>query len=389
MNFDVIIVGGGIAGLSCAVGLAEKNLHIAVIEAKKIPIFDSKFDIPDRVSAINTSSEILLERLGAWNYLDSNRVSLYTNMNVWDHNSSARLSFSSTEISESNLGYIIENNNIISALKSKVDDLDIAVFESAIISSINNDDIGVVVNLKNGTKMSARLLVGADGANSYVRKHFPFVENTKPYGHDAIIATMETQIEHNNTAFQCFMNTGVMAFLPLYRENQVSIVLSQQSDISAKTMKLSSIEFNDVVTNLSQNILGKTILLSLRKSFPLLQRNVDSYFKKRIVLVGDAAHTIHPLAGQGVNLALADVKSLIDIVGNANSKNRDYGHESTLYAYECERRMKNEVMIKSMQLIKNSFCHNNAALSSMVSSGVNLIDSNSLLKKFFIKQAMG
>ncbi|WP_119342894.1 FAD-dependent monooxygenase [Facilibium subflavum] len=387
MKFDVVVVGGGMVGLSCAVGLRLHDLNVAVIEASgmnpKNPV-----KVPGRVSAINNASKHLLMRLGVWQDIVNSAISPYHQMSVFDQNAAANLSFNAADIAASNLGYIIENDIIINCLQSKAKRLGVDLLDNEKIIQIEQNSQNILT-LASGKKLITPLIIGADGANSFIRQHFQFPFDTKAYGHSAIVATLQTQKPHQQTAYQWFTKTGILAFLPLPDANQVSIVYSQNTDESAQSMKEDNDIFEVKLAKASNHQLGCLQLLNKRQSFPLVARHAKHYYQKGVVLIGDAAHTIHPLAGQGVNLGFADVAALVKVIAEAKERHRDYAHISTLSAFERERHFENKMMLYSMKAIKEIFGSHNLLLKSLRGIGVNLVDRTSWLKRFFIHQAMG
>ncbi|QIV95922.1 2-octaprenyl-3-methyl-6-methoxy-1,4-benzoquinol hydroxylase [Allofrancisella inopinata] len=415
---DVVIVGAGMVGLSLALALHKKGLQVAIIEAKSISskVLDQN-RIETRVSAINHTSKRFLKELDVWNIIRSYRVSPYYQMQVWDDDLEEKITITAEEISEHSLGCIVENDVIITALLEKISHTGIEIFDNQKIKEIQRNDNteklflqSVIPELnpesnfvssnkreilkrvqddfKESFSIETSLIVGADGANSFVRDYFNFETKVKPYDHISIVATLEIEKEHNQTAYQRFYDKGVLAFLPLEDKNKASIVWSVKTDYANYLMGLKEQEFEKALALAIGNILGDTKLLSKRFSFELLQRHAKSYIQDKVVLVGDAAHSIHPLAGQGVNLGFKDVISLTNVLSESFAKGRLLGAESTLDKYQRDRKLDNTKMITLMKTFKEVFGSDNKYLKKIRRLGLKFVDKNSFIKRIIVKQAL-
>lgn len=385
---DVVIVGGGMVGLSLALSLHQNGLQVAVIEAREINHKHLNSDrIETRVSAINHTSKRLLQDLGVWSTIKSNRISPYYQMNVWDDVPSENITISAEEISEHSLGNIVENDVITQALIAEISNTGIEIFANQKIEKIQKNGNTELIVLADKI-IEASLIVGADGANSFVRDYFNFETKVKSYKHTAIVATLELEKQHNQTAYQRFYNNGVLAFLPLENPNKASIVWSVKTDYADFLMSLADKKFELELAKAINNTLGEVKLLSKRFSFELVQRHAKSYIKSNIVLVGDAAHTIHPLAGQGVNIGFKDVIALSKVVSEAFAKGRLIGHISTLDKYQRERKLDNTKMIALMKAFKEVFGSENDYIKKARRAGFEFVDKNSIVKSLVVKQAL-
>lgn len=385
---DVVIVGGGMVGLSLALSLHQNGLQVAVIEAREINHKHLSSDrVETRVSAVNHTSKRLLQDLGVWNAIKSNRISTYYQMHVWDDIPSESITISAEEISEHSLGNIVENDIITQALITKISNTGIEIFTNQKIEKIQKNGNTELVVLADKI-IETSLIVGADGANSFVRDYFNFETKVKPYKHTAIVATLELEKQHNQTAYQRFYNKGVLAFLPLENPNRASIVWSVKTDYADFLMSLADEKFELELAKAINNTLGEVKLLSKRFSFELVQRHAKSYIKSNVVLVGDAAHTIHPLAGQGVNIGFKDVIALSKVVSEAFAKGRLIGHISTLDKYQRERKLDNTKMIALMKAFKEVFGSENDYIKKARRAGFEFVDKNSIVKSLVVKQAL-
>ena len=386
-SYDVIVIGGGMVGLTVALSLSKEGFCVAVVEARKItkkPIIDA---LEKRVCAINEASRCLLQHLGVWQEIVESRFASYDQMYVWDQNSTAQLKLKAIEYSLPELGSIVENDLIIAALKNAIEQSSVDVFEKVTITKVLQADDESLLYLSNHNKIQARLIIGADGASSFTRKAFKISHGEAKYHQHAIVATLKTEFPHNDTAYQRFLCNGVLAFLPLSESHRCSMVYSVDSTKVEMLMSLPNCELESALTEALSHQLGNVELLTQRISFELVERHAESYYKNGVVLLGDAAHTIHPLAGQGVNLGFADVEAFVKTSLKAKSCQRDFAHISTLAEFERSRRFKNQVMIKSMRQLHSLFCNNNLLLRSIRGVGVNMVNDSKLLKGFFIHQA--
>lgn len=385
---DVVIVGGGMVGLSLALALQKNGLQVAVIESKDINknLLDPN-RVETRVSAINHTSKRLLQDLGVWSSIKNNRISSYYKMLVWDDEPGESISITAEEIAEHSLGCIIENDVITQALVEKISNTGIEIFTNQRIEKIqkngNTEKIILTDNI-----IETSLVVGADGANSFIRDYFNFETKVKPYKHTAIVATLELEKDHNQTAYQRFYDKGVLAFLPLENSNKASIVWSVKTDYAKFLISLSDDKFEQELAKAIDNTLGSVKLLSKRFSFDLIQRHAKNYAQDNVVLIGDAAHTIHPLAGQGVNIGFKDVIALTKVLSEAFAKGRLIGHVSTLDKYQRERRLDNKKMIALMKGFKEVFASENDYIKKARRTGFEFVDKNSIVKSLVVKQAL-
>ncbi|WP_116963667.1 FAD-dependent oxidoreductase [Fastidiosibacter lacustris] len=391
MQYDVIVIGGGMAGLACALGLSHKGFSVVVLDAKKIACQIYLAQQPKRVSAINHASEEFLTQLGVWQEIIQTRAQPYVAMQVWDQHSSAQLNLQAHAFSQPNLGMIVENDLILSTLRSALLKTNVEIFEEIRIKEISKATSQGQNNilLENGKTLQCKLIIGADGANSFVRDYFQFQYKKTSYEHHAIVANIKTQKSHQSTAYQRFLSNGVLAFLPLSDPYLCSIVYSIQSNKLNDILTLSEIEFSKHLFVASEAKLGQIELKSPRMSFELIERHVDCYYQKAIVVIADAAHTIHPLAGQGINLGFADANVLIEVLAHAKAIHRDIADVSTLAKYERKRRVKNQTMLHTVQGLKQLFCNDNRLLKPLRALGMNFVNDTYLLKRFFIEKAAG
>jgi 2-octaprenylphenol hydroxylase len=387
-SYDLTIVGGGIVGLTLAASLADSALSIALIETNDKPILAEK---PfSRVSAISFASKNIFENLSVWRQLDSGRITAYDSMLVWDKDSFGKIEFSAQQVGYSELGYIIENDHLHLALLDTVQKQKNVYFYSP--DSLNDIVFGegeAWLTLHSGKTLTSKLVVGADGANSWLREKSTIPLTFWDYQHHALVATIKTELPHEHCARQIFTPDGPLAFLPLFEQNLCSIVWSVSPEKAQQLKSLSAVEFNKQLSRNFDNRLGLCELQSERFSFPLRMRYARDFAKHRIALIGDAAHTIHPLAGQGVNLGLLDAVSLGQTIEQNIAEEKDIGLYKNLRYFERWRKTEAAQMIASMELLKQLFAGDNPMQKALRDVALVFTDQVSPLKKSFIKQAMG
>lgn len=385
-HYDVIIVGSGMVGTTLAVALtAESNLKVALIEAyQPLPLLE-KDKAELRVSALTRASETLLKNLMIWPQLIPSRISQFTKMTVWETASSI-LHFDSTDIDALWLGHIIENRHLQQACLARC-------------SQIRNIDFlcpakpvsrtGNTIVLDNNRILTADLIVAADGAQSPLREWSGINSAGWDYQQTAVVCTVSTEHSHNKTARQRFLPEGPLAFLPLADPHQCSIVWSNSTEEAELLSQLDDEHFKAILGKAFDSTLGEILTVSQRKSFPLKLRHAEHYIELGFALVGDAAHTIHPLAGQGVNIGLLDATTLAEIVLEAHKKGRDIGSLHTLSKYQRRRKADNVIMQLTMDAFKRGFGSELAPIRWLRRFGLQTVNNHHLLRKLFMHQATG
>lgn len=385
-RFDVIIVGGGMVGAALACALGQGGLRVAVIESREPEPFTAEQDYGLRVSALSIASQHILENLGVWQQLQDWRTSPYEQMLVWDAGGTGKIEFDAAEASELALGHITENALVQRALFEASEQKDnIQWFCPASLQGFVADKDEVIVTLDTGEILLAQLIVGADGANSKVRDLAGIKLRSRDYNQQAIVANVETTLAHEKTARQRFLPDGILAFLPL-ADGRCSIVWSSDKACAEHLMGLNDDTFKTELSEVFEHTLGEIISTTKRAAFPLTGRHVETYIKPRVVLVGDAAHTVHPLAGQGVNLGFLDIAELSNLLLNAE---RDLGSLHLLRKYERARAGENELMLRSMEGFKLLFNNENPVLGWLRNTGLSITNQANPLKQLFMHQAMG
>ncbi|MDP2141587.1 MAG: FAD-dependent monooxygenase [Gammaproteobacteria bacterium] len=406
-QFDVVIVGAGMVGASLACALAETGLRIAVLDSQAIEVRDVSSDSFDpRVSAITAASQAFFRSLGVWDAIMARRASPYTDMHVWEADGTGSIHFSATAIHADVLGHIVENSVILAALHERLmryDNVTLLspVTLSALRSPVAVTDAGtqglVQLSLADDRHLSTSLLVAADGANSRVRELAGFNTREWDYEHHAIVTTVRTELPHQQTAIQRFMDEGTLAFLPLCQDggaepndqHYCSIVWSVLPDYAHSLMALDDRHFAQALQGAIENRLGDIADVDKRYSFPLRQRHAAGYVQNGIALIGDAAHTIHPLAGQGVNLGLLDASALAKEISQAHAVGRSFADQRTLRRYQRRRIGHNLGMMWMMEGFKQLFADQPLPLRWLRNAGMTALDRTAPLKNRIMRSAMG
>ncbi len=387
-DFDVVVAGAGMIGCTCAVAIAQSGVRVALVDPGPITFKHSR---PNeiRVSAINLATENILRALGAWSVLKAESLSPFRQIDVWDAGSSGQITFSAADAGLTHLGHIIENDAITAALITRLSKLNtVSCFAGDSIETCDTDHDGISITLASKGKLKAKLLVGADGAESRVRSLADISEEKTSYNHQAIVATVSTELPHRETARQRFLDTGPLAFLPL-QDGSSSIVWSCSSQRFDELNGLDDAAFSAALTEAFGNRLGTITLASSRSSFPLINQHANQYIAPRIVLVGDAAHSIHPLAGLGANLGFADAAALAEVIDNAHHTGKDIGIRPVLRRYERWRRGQNQLVATVVDAFYYTFSSNSLGIRSLRGFGLNCAQHVSPINHLLINYATG
>ena len=387
-HVDIAIVGGGIVGLTLAAALKNSELSIAVID--KAACYQPLSEKPTaRVSAVNQANIKALKQFDVWNYLQQDRANPYTDMHVWDKDSFGDIHFSCGEMGSDALGIIVENQALVNALAKTGEAQSNVQLVTAGIERVLAGPNQTMLMLDNDEVLSCRLLVGADGANSFVRKQAGLPITFRDYEHTAIVANIRTDEPHDNVARQAFTPTGPLALLPMVAPNVCSIVWSQTPEQASSLMALNDEAFCNALTAASNSVLGTMVLETKRSAFPLTMRYARQWAKDGVVLIGDAAHTIHPLAGQGANLGMQDALVLAETLSNLNASGKDIGLYKNLRSYERSRKTEAMKMIAAMDGFKFLFDGNDPFKRLLRGIGLSATDRLGTIKNAFVSHAMG
>lgn len=388
-SVDIAIIGGGMVGLTLASALKDLDLRIAVIEGKTPDIDLSP--LPDvRVSALSRASERILTNVGAWQGVKNRRYSPYSAMEVWEQDSFARIEFDATHMGQPNLGHIVENRVIQLALLEQVkQQANVTLFMPEKCNSLVVGESEAWLTLDSGQSLTSKLVVGADGANSWVRDQVDIPLTHWDYGHTALVANIKTAEQHDKVARQTFTPMGPLAFLPMSEPNMSSIVWSTDPNRAEQLASMPDNEFNKRLSAEFDMRLGACSVVGERQVYPLKMRYARDFVLDRIALVGDAAHTIHPLAGQGVNLGLLDAASLAQEIKRLWSEGEDIGRKHNLRQYERWRKAEAAKMIAAMQGFKDLFEGDNPAKKLFRGIGMKVAGQLPGAKDEIMKHALG
>ncbi|HHQ4478275.1 TPA: FAD-dependent 2-octaprenylphenol hydroxylase [Aeromonas veronii] len=388
-NVDVVIVGGGMVGLGLAAALKHSALKVLVVEGQ-LPDPQLGEVADNRVSALSLASQQILRHVGAWDGIEARRLQAYDKMAVWEQDSFGHIDFDAASLRQANLGHIVENRVIQLALLEAIEGAsNIQLLTPARAKSLQSGPAGALLLLEDGQAISAKLVVAADGAHSWVRRQADIPLTSWDYGHHALVATVRCAEPHEAVARQIFTPDGPLAFLPLWQENLCSIVWSLPAARAEALCACNDEQFNRQLTAAFDARLGLCKVEGARSAIPLTARYARDFARERLVLVGDAAHTIHPLAGQGVNLGLLDAAALAEQILQNHAAGEDIGLLGNLRSYERWRKSEAARMLAAMEGLKRLFSGANP-LKKLV-RGVGLRAANLLtpFKEGVIRAAMG
>lgn len=393
IDHDVIVVGAGVAGSAIALALVRAGYGVALIESQPPASWNPDAEVDARVVALAPDAVELLESLGVWANVVSARASAYRRMRVWDALAPGELDFDAADRGEAALGWIVENrllqHVLWHALNAPADAAKPArLLCPAEVVGVDNEGDGVAVELADGARLRARLLIAADGAASPMRQRLGIGTRDRDYGQRAIVAHVGTERAHETTAWQRFQPGGPLAFLPL-ADGRCSIVWSLPDAEAARLLALDEPAFCAELGCAFDFRLGAITSTTRRHAFPLRLRLAERYVAGRCVLIGDAAHAVHPLAGQGLNLGLRDVRCLRDQLVRIMPRGGDPGAATVMRRYERERRSENTLAARGLDLIERSF--NAQAMPIVAARGIALSLANRMepLKRLLGDAAAG
>lgn len=379
-RIDILVVGGGVVGLSAAIAMRQRGFSVAVLDASARPAPPDK-----RVYALNHASQSLLRALGVWGQIDSSSLSPYRQMHVWDAVNGAHLDFDARVLGRSELGSILQEGVLKNALLQQCAADGVVIYAQTRADTLTLEPDGVTVHGQS-QYWHARLLIIADGANSPTRTHLNVPVTTWPYHQHAIVATVQTTKPHGETAYQVFNPDGPLAFLPLADAHHCSVVWSTSPAKAATLMQLTDEAFGEALTTAFACKLGDSRLISPRQQFPLHMRHVEQYRGERWILMGDAAHTVHPLAGLGLNIGLADLKAWITLL---DERKQDLCSARTLGAYQRQRKYAVWQTIALMEGIKLIFANPLPPITALRGIGLHALNGLPSIKRFMMEHAAG
>lgn len=395
MHADLIIVGAGMVGSTLALALEGTGLDIVVVDGSPLEVspFDAQAPFEPRVSALSAASQRILERVGAWPGIAARRASPYTDMQVWDGSGTGQVHFCAASVHAPVLGHIVENRVVQDALVERLRERGSArLLADARLEQLRRSGDEWLLTLEDGQQIRTPLLVAADGGNSAVRRLSGCETREWDYLHHAIVTSVRCREPHRLTAWQRFTDDGPLAFLPLTRDGDThgcSIVWSVPEREAERLMALDDAAFCQALGRAFETRLGEVEHADPRLCIPLRQRHAKRYVQQGLALIGDAAHTIHPLAGQGVNLGLLDAAVLAEVLQAALRRGEQPGDLRVLSRFERRRMPHNLSMMAAMEGFERLFQADPLPLRWLRNSGLKLVETLPGAKAMFVRQALG
>jgi len=395
MQADLIIVGAGMVGSTLALALQDAGLKIVLIDAGPLQVqhFAAEDVFEPRVSALSAASQRILGRVGAWSGIVERRASPYSDMQVWDGSGTGHIHFSAASVHAEVLGHIVENRVVQDALLDKLHaGGGIEMVANARLEQLVRLEEGWELTLTDGQRFVTPLLVAADGANSTVRRLSGCQTREWDYLHHAIVTSVRCAEPNQRTAWQRFTDDGPLAFLPLQRggdQHWCSIVWSVPESEASRLMGLDDEAFRTTLGRAFEHRLGEVLEADPRLCIPLRQRHAKRYVQPGLALIGDAAHSIHPLAGQGVNLGLLDAATLAEVIRAAQARGEPPGSARVLGRYERRRMPHNLAMMAAMEGFERLFQADPPLVRWLRNTGLKGVQALPEAKAMFVRQALG
>ena len=385
---EVAIVGAGPVGSVLALALARTGIRTALIEARApAPWSEKTMDL--RVYALARAAQNMLHRLGAWDHIVGTRACAYRVMEVWDAHAFGRVHFDAAEVDEPDLGHIVEGNLLTNTLIERVQATPaIAWLCPAALQRMETGDDDAELVLEGGHRLRAQLVVGADGARSRVRELAGIEVEVSDYGQTAVVAHLRPEQAHAATARQIFRPDGPLALLPL-ADGRISMVWSTAPERAEQLLALNADAFGEAVSAAGERALGKLTLAGERASFPLRRLHAAKYVAPRVALVGDAAHVVHPLAGQGMNLGLLDAAALAEVIADGHRNGHDVDDFLVLRRYERWRHTENLAMQAAFGSFKHLFGLDSVPVRTLRGAGMQLFNRAGPAKRLAMRIALG
>jgi len=386
-QWDAVIVGGGVVGAACALALAQEGLQVALVEGREPPPWSAlKPDL--RVFAFAADNATLLESLGVWKQVDQTRARAYRRMRVWDAAGGGDLTFDADTLGRRELGWIVENGLLVDRLWAALPGAGVQLYCPARVEAMEQDAQGVRLRLDDGRRIEATIAIAADGAESTLRTLAGLDVSRHDYGQRGVVAYVDSALPNEDTAWQRFLDTGPLAVLPFDRHRS-SIVWTLPDAEAERVLALDEDSFNRELTTAFAGRLGDMRLVSARAAFPLRRQLAKAYVAGRVLTLGDAAHVVHPLAGQGVNLGLRDVADLRELVRSAKQRRQEWSSPHRLQRWARSRRSENTLAAYSFDAINKVFSNDEMHLTLARGALLGLAGKLPPLMSLFWKRASG
>lgn len=386
-DFDAIIAGGGMIGAAVAIGLAQEGLRVAMIERQSPAPFDASSHPDIRISAISCASVSLLKQLGAWQHVLAMRSAPYLTLETWEEEN-AHVVFDAKSLGLPELGYMVENRILQLALWQEAERYsNITLLCPNSLSKMTYLDDKWKVTLSDGSEVTINLVVGADGANSQVRQFAGIGSNGWQYRQSCMLITVKTELPPEKGTWQRFYPSGPRAYLPLF-DNWACLVWYDSPERIRKLQNMSMTQLEKEIQHAFPERLGKATPIAAG-SFPLTRQHASRYVDKGIILLGDAAHTINPLAGQGVNLGYRDVDCFLDLVADAKKHFEPWDSMALLKKYQRRRMPDNLVMQAGMDVFYHAFSHQLPGLKVVRNIGLLAAQHAGKAKEAALRYALG
>ena len=390
LSTDVLISGGGLAGCTLAGLLSRAGLQCVLVDTRPAPQDGQDGPADPRALAITPASENILKAIDAWRHIPPQRIGTFTRMQVWDSNGTGKVEFDSTAVGAPALGHIIEQPVLQRTLDGLIEYLPgVKVLRENSVADISVNEEKVRAGLAGGQSVAAKLLVAADGSRSFTRGLAGIDYPLHDYRQRAVACVVQTGLPHEQVARQRFLAGGPLAFLPMADPRQCGVVWSTAEARARQLLQLPETEFNDELGRAFDHCLGEILHSGPRLDFPLYRAQAQHYCKSRLVLVGDAAHCVHPLAGQGANLGLLDAASLAELIMAAGEKGRDIGAYPLLRRYERWRRGENRLMMAVLEGFNYLFDNPSQPVILLRNRGMDLFNALPYFKEWTMRRAMG
>ena len=383
-HYDIVIVGAALVGASAAVALAKQGFRVALFDRKSPLVELANAEWDSRIYAISPGNADWLKDLGVWQRMNAERITPIAAMQIWGDANTEPLVFDAEDAFANNLGYVLENSALQQSLWDEMQALDVDVLIGAEGVSIELNEQDAILQLADGAQLKAKLMIAADGGSSWTREQASLTQQKTIYEHVGVVANFEVELPHQNIARQWFVEDGILAWLPL-AGNRISMVFSTKH--SQNLMALSLAELAEYVVQAGGNTLGKMHCITPPVAFSLVKQNASALIANRLALVGDAAHQVHPMAGQGVNLGFRDVVELAQVLAERNPL-ADIGDRFVLRRYERARKADLLAMQGLTHGLYGAFDSKQALVRAARNWGLSLPNKHPMLKRALMKQAL-